>query len=298
MSLLKDNLVYFIYSALWLVIRKMPSKLAYGLFGLFAEIAYIRNKKRVKHLRNNYRHVLASDDSELIELHVKAGLKNAMRYWCDTFRISGWDKNLISSTVSTKREELLIDAFGSGNGVIVALPHAGNWDHAGLYFCSKGIQVNTVAEHLKPEKLFKKFLQHRESMGMSVLDLNAHVIPELTNRLNRGALVALVADRDLSKSGVPVKFFGETARMPAGPALLAVRTKATLITAYVSYTKTGIEIEFNGPFKSNRNESESTEVNRITQELADQFAKDITKSPTSWHMQQRIFFDENFQVRS
>ncbi len=298
MNSIKDNLVYLIYSTLWLIIRKIPGRFAYWLFDKFAQIAYLRNKKRVKHLRNNYQHVLDSRDSAFVESQVEAGLKNAMRYWCDTFRISSWDSKSITSTVSTKGEELLLDAFASGRGVIVALPHAGNWDHAGLYFCSKGIQVNTVAEHLKPEKLFKKFLQHRESMGMSVLDLNANVIPELIKRLNRGALVALVADRDLSKSGVPVNFFGANARMPAGPALLAIRTEATLITAFVAYTATGIEIEFNGPFKPRKNESENAEVSRITQELADQFAKDIAKSPTSWHMQQRIFLDDNFEVRS
>ena len=298
MSSFKDQLVYLTYSALWFFIRKMPRNGAYKLFETLADIAYIRNKKRVKHLRNNYQHVLASKNSDLVEGYVRDGLRNAMRYWCDTFRISTWDSREIAATVKTKREELLVDAFGRGKGVIVALPHAGNWDHAGLYFCSKGIQVNTVAEHLKPEKLFRKFLQHRESMGMSVLDLDSNVIPELITRLNKGALVALVADRDLSKSAVPVQFFGGTARMPAGPALLAMRTNATLITAYVAYTDSGIEIEFNGPFIPKRNESENSEINRITQELADQFAKDIAKSPTSWHMQQRIFIDENFQVRS
>lgn len=298
MSSFKDQLVYLTYSALWLFIRKMPRNGAYKLFETLADIAYIRNRKRVKHLRNNYQHVLASKNSDLVEGYVRDGLRNAMRYWCDTFRISTWDSREIAATVKTKREELLVDAFAAGKGVIVALPHAGNWDHAGLYFCLKGIQVNTVAEHLKPEKLFRKFLQHRESMGMSVLDLDSNVIPELIARLNKGALVALVADRDLSKSGVPVQFFGGTARMPAGPALLAMRTNATLITAYVAYTDSGIEIEFNGPFIPKKNESENSEINRITQELADQFAKDIAKSPTSWHMQQRIFIDENFQVRS
>ena len=292
------NMNYFMYSALWLIVRKLPKRLAYQLFDLIAGIAYRRNGKRVQYLRKNYQYVYPADNLEVVDEKVQEGLRNAMRYWCDTFRISDWESEEISKSVATKKEELLLDAFASGNGVIVALPHAGNWDHAGLYFCSKGIQVNTVAEHLKPERLFRKFLKHRESMGMSVLDLNSQVLNELESRLKKGALVALVADRDLSKSGVTVNFFNGKARMPAGPALLAYRTNAVLITAYVSYTKNGIQIDFSGPFKADKKESESSEVSRLTQELANQFERDISKAATSWHMQQRIFIDEDFQVRT
>lgn len=298
MSSLLANLNYFMYSTLWLIVRKLPKRLAYQLFDFIAGIAYRRNRKRVQYLRKNYQQVYPADNLEVIEEKVQEGLRNAMRYWCDTFRISDWESEEISKSVATKKEELLLHGYASGNGVIVALPHAGNWDHAGLYFCSKGIQVNTVAEHLKPERLFRKFLKHRESMGMSVLDLNSQVLNELESRLKKGALVALVADRDLSKSGVTVNFFNGKARMPAGPALLAYRTNAVLITAYVSYTKNGIQIDFSGPFKADKRKSESSEVSRLTQEIASQFERDISRAATSWHMQQRIFIDEDFQVRT
>jgi lauroyl/myristoyl acyltransferase len=80
--------------------------------------------------------------------------------------------------------------------------------------------------------------------------------------------------------------------MPAGPALLAYRTKAHLIAAYVSYTESGIRIAFNGPFVVRRNEPEASEVQRLTQEIANRFEFDIQQDPTSWHMQHRIFVEE------
>ena len=134
------NMNYFMYSALWLIVRKLPKRLAYKLFDLIAGIAYRRNRKRVQYLRKNYQHVYPADNLEVIEEKVQEGLRNAMRYWCDTFRISDWGSEEIAKSVATKKEELLLDAFASGNGVIVALPHAGNWDHAGLYFCSKAFR--------------------------------------------------------------------------------------------------------------------------------------------------------------
>ncbi len=289
---------YILYSSLWRAVRIIPERLAYGIFDSLAILAHKRNGKRVVRLRSNYRTVKPELSYSELEALVIDGLKSAMRYWCDTFRISDWSKERVVTRVKAQGEEYLRRPIEQGRGLIVALPHAGNWDHAGAYFCASGVKVNTVAEHLKPERLFRKFLAHREAMGMKVLDLNAGVFTELENLLYQGELVALVADRDLSKSGVNVNFFGKTARMPAGPALLAYKTKADLITAYVSYTPAGINIKFTEPISVNYAADQRGEIARVTQLLANQFEKDISEKLTSWHMQQRIFIDESFVERT
>jgi KDO2-lipid IV(A) lauroyltransferase len=233
-----------------------------------------------------------------LEEMVKDGLRSAMRYWCDTFRISDWGTEKTLYSTVTNNENFLFEPIEKKRGVIVAVPHAGNWDHAGAYFCAKGARVNTVAEHLKPERLFRKFLAHRERMGMNVLDLDAGVLNELEMILkDRGELVALVSDRDLSKSGIDVHFFGATARMPAGPARLAYDTGADLITAFVAYRREGIEVFFTPPITVDRAADKSREIARVTQVIASRFEDAIRKNPTSWHMQQRIFIDKDFVER-
>ncbi len=278
---------------MWRLVRFLPSKTAYKIFERIALRSYRKNGRRVQRLRNNYRQIRPFLSDADIESMVKDGMRNALRYWCDTFRISDWSRQQVLGSVTTENEELLLTGATSGRGVIVALPHAGNWDHAGYYFCSKGIEVNTVAEHLKPERLFRKFLAHRERMGIKVLDLAESVTDELIARLKAGKLVALVADRDLSKSGISVDFFGATARMPAGPALLAYRTSADLIVAFVSYRPNGIHIKFTGPIEVKRDKPEKAEVERVTQLLASTFESDINLDPTSWHMLQRIFVSKS-----
>ena len=295
---MKDWITYLTYSALWKLLRVLPESVAYGLFRVIAKLAYVRNGKRTRRLRSNYQKVAPHLSNRETEVLVREGLGSAMRYWCDTFRISDWSKERIVSTVTTRNEDFLLSPVREKRGVIVALPHAGNWDHAGAYFCALGVRVNTVAEHLKPEKLFRKFLVFREEMGMRVLDINSGVIDTLTEMLNTGELVALAADRDLSKSGINVNFFNSTARMPAGPALLSYETGADLITAYVSYREQGIEITFTPPVSVNRTAEKKEEVARATQVLASRFQDAISLDPQSWHMQQRIFIDGDFVERS
>lgn len=283
---------YLVYSAMWSLVRWLPESIAYSLFEGLASLAYRRDGKRVKRLRANYRRVRPSASSEELEMLVRRGLSSAMRYWCDTFRIQDWSPQEATATVSSTNQHLLDEGMASGKGIIVAVPHAGNWDHAGYYYCAIGYPVHTVAEHLKPDRLFRRFLAHRERMGMTVLDLDQRTLPALEEFLRQGKLVALVADRDLSKSGMEVDFFGGKAKMPVGPALLSYKTEAKIITAYVNYREEGIHISWQGPVEIDRSRPQLDEVQRVTQQLANIFESEISADPTSWHMQQRIFIDE------
>ena len=294
---MKDNLSAYLYFAGWRLVRWLPESTAYKLAYRVSDFLVKRNGKSVQRLRSNLSRTQPGMTSLNLDLLVIEAMRSYMRYWCDTFRLPDWNKERIFKTTSVTNEHLLTDAIAAGTGVIVAVPHAGNWDHAGAYFCAKGIRLVTVAERLKPEKLFLKFLAYRQAMGMEVLPLDGRVLSTLEERLNEGALVALVSDRDLSRSGIEVDFFGGTARMPAGPALLALRTKAPLITAFVSYTESGVHIEFRNVILPSSGD-ESSKVKEIVQMTAQYFEDGISQSPEDWHMLQRIWIDGDFKERA
>ena len=292
-----EDLTAVAYFAGWRIVRWLPEKSAYRFFEFVADRASAKNGKSFQRLESNLKRVVPElSDKELRNL-AQVGMRSYLRYWCDTFRSPDWDTKRIQSTVTVNDAELLLEPVRSKRGVVVALPHAGNWDHAGSYFCSQGIPLVTVVERLKPEKLFRKFLEYRQAIGMEALPLDGRVMGTLASRLREGKLVALVADRDLSRSGINVKFFDGIARMPAGPALLALRTGADLITAYVSYTKTGIHIDFRKVLIAS-GESESEQVAKTVQLCADNFAAGINEYPQDWHMLQRIWVDGDFVERS
>jgi KDO2-lipid IV(A) lauroyltransferase len=292
-----DNLVAVAYFTGWKLVRALPEKFAYASFERIGTITLRRNAAPIQRLRSNLQRVCPEKDSAAMDQLMVDAVSSYMRYWCDTFRSPDWSKDRVKKTVTVTREELLTEPMRDGRGVVIALPHAGNWDHAGAYFCGMGFPLVTVAERVKPEALFNKFLEYRQNMGMEVLALDSRSMATLMQRARDGALIALVADRDLSRSGIDVNFFGHPARMPAGPALLAVRTGIPLVTAFVSYTSTGINVEFNSvPIPSEGTDSER--VAQVVQTCADHFAQGITKAPQDWHMLQRIWIDGDFQERS
>ena len=287
----KDFLSAQLYLIGWKIVQVLPEKSAYRLFEKLGKIFYNRNGKAVQRLRSNLGVVSPASSAVELERIVVNGISSYFRYWCDTFRFPGWSNQKILDSVTATNENLLKDPVAAGTGVIVALPHSGNWDHAGAYFCAQGIPLVSVAERVKPEKLFQKFLTYRQAMGMEILALDSNTLPTLSNRLGEGKLIALVADRDFSKSGVEVDFFSKKAKMPIGPAVLSLRTGAPLITAQVSYNPNGIQIDFLGPLTPRIEGSLEERAKDLVQQCADNFEMGITKHPEDWHMLQRIWIE-------
>ena len=256
-----------------------------------------KDGKGVQRLRSNLRRIKPHLSEVELEVLLGQAMSSYLRYWCDTFRIQDWSASQIQESVTLTRGELLLDPMREGRGVVIALPHSGNWDHAGAYFCSLGIPLVTVAERLKPESLFQRFLRYRQAMGFEVLSIDSRSFATLIKRAREKRLIALVADRDLSASGIDVNFFGFPARMPAGPALLAIKTGIPLVVAHVSYMQNGIHIEFTSVDIAVAG-SESERVAQMTQRMASLFEKGIAAHPQDWHMLQRIWTDGDFKENS
>ena len=283
--------MYSLYLAAWKLIGLLPERLAYKLANFVADQIYRKNGKGIQRLRSNYQRVKPGYSKEELDKLTKLGMRSYMRYWFDTFRLNKWSKERIVKTTKVNNEYLLRDPITKKLGCIVALPHAGNWDHAAAYFCSTGINLTAVVEKLNPEAVFQKFLDYRQSIGIEAISHKEKSIPILSQRLQAGKLVALVADRDMSRNGVEVEFFDGIAKMPSGPAILAIKTGAPLITAYIGYLSTGIEIFFDQTTPPPTTGSDSEKIKAITQSIADNFARRIKENTVDWHMLQRIWVD-------
>ncbi len=284
--------MYLLYLFAWKTIGILPEKTAYQLANFVSDQILRKNGKGIQRLRSNYKRVVPSISNSALEALTKEGMRSYLRYWFDTFRLNKWSKSRIIETTFVVRENLLRDPIETKKGCIIALPHAGNWDHAAAYFCSTGIPITAVVERLKPEAIFKKFLAYRQSIGIEAISHREKTIPILMERLNQGKLVALVADRDMSRNGIEVNFLGGIAKMPAGPAILAIKSGSPLVTAYIRYLDEGIEITFDETIQLPISGSEEEQIKIVTQSMADNFAKRIQDSPVDWHMLQRIWVDE------
>jgi KDO2-lipid IV(A) lauroyltransferase len=297
---LADRAIDSGYAAAWRLVRTLPEPMSRLAFGQAADLSVRRGGRSVSQLRRNLARVAGPDQSAAaIQTLVRDGMRSYARYWLETFRLPSMDVDEVLAEVHSEGVENLDAAVASGRGVVVALPHSGNWDIAGLWLVRHGHRFTTVAERLKPETLFDQFVAYRERLGMEVVALTGGPQPPLEllkKRLAAGGVVCLVADRDLSRSGIEVDFFGERARMPAGPSLLAATTGAQLLSAHLYFRGEGWGQHIGPPIDLGEGNLR-TKLHTGTQALADVFARRIAQYPQDWHMLQRLWLSDLDQAR-
>jgi KDO2-lipid IV(A) lauroyltransferase len=293
---LKERLLSGAFAAAWTVVCRIPEPWARWLFAFGAEIAWRRQGKGVQVLEGNLLRVLGPDaDGRALRSLSRKVLRSYARYYLETFRLQeiSPERLLAGMHNDSPNVPLTMEYLRNGRGVIYALPHSGQYEAAGAWIIVRGAgQFTTVAERLKPEAVFQRFLRFREALGMEVLPTTGGPNPSgvMAQRLRSGRLVCLVADRDLSDTAVEVDFFGDKALMPAGPAALAIQTGAALMPVscwFVGEDEWGTYVhdEIPVPVQGDRR----AKVAAMTQELATVFEKGIREHPEDWHMLQRIF---------
>jgi lauroyl/myristoyl acyltransferase len=296
-STASQSLVELAYTAGWTVVRSVPRSVAWPAFRAAADRAARRNGPATQRLRRNLRQVVGPDlpEAELDEL-VRAGLRSYARYWLDMFQLPRYSPAQFRTMFALENGERIGEAVQAGTGCVIALPHSGNWDTAGAWVCANGWPLTTVAERLKPEGLYQKFVAFRESLGMRIIPTvggERAPLDVLTERIGQAHVVPLLADRDLSARGVEVRFFGGRTRMPAGPAMLALRTGAPLYVVSLWYDEDyQARGRLEGPVDLPQDGPLDARVRAVTQDIADRLARGIAEHPQDWHMLQRLWLSE------
>lgn len=293
---MRDDVADTLYAFGWNATARLPERVARANFDAIADATWLRGGRSVVQLRTNLARVVPDLDDGALSQLTRAGMRSYMRYWCEAFRLASMDAGDIVRRMHVIDEPRLRDAVASGRGVVLALPHMGNWDHAGAWLTATGVPFTTVAERLRPESLFDRFVAYRESLGMEVVPLTGGQRPPyglLADRLRSGGVLCLLADRDLTATGIEVEFFGKGARFPAGPAALAFDTGAALLPVTLAYpTRRTWQGRIHPAVRPDGAGDRACQVATMTQRVADAFAGAIAERPQDWHMVQRVWTDD------
>jgi lauroyl/myristoyl acyltransferase len=284
------RLIYLTYTGLATGLRRLPEPLA-RLAAATVALAMMHGRgmtvrMRVEHLRKVLKHTTGEEpDQKTLKSWTRRAFLAYGRYWTDGARLPAASRALVASRMRTEGLEHLTKAMAAGNGVIMALPHVGSWEWGGAWLESVGYPMTAVAEVLEPPELFEWFIAQRAGAGLSVIPLDGQAATAVTKVLREGRLVGLLCDRDLIGDGVEVEFFGERTTFPGGPAVLAIRTGATLITTAVFNPAHDDHFAvLSPPIDTTRHGSLRADVGRITQQIAREFEAFIRTAPEQWHM--------------
>lgn len=292
---LSEQLSSLAYRAGWAVVRRVPEPVAARAFDLIADVAS-GHGKGPEQLRANLGRVVG--DANVTRDLVRDAMRSYMRYWSEAFRLPSIAGPELAHRVQNGLPEADIKRYAAardrGRGVVLVLPHSGNWDMAGMWLVNTFGQFTTVAERLRPESLFDAFVEFRESLGFEVLALSGGEEPpfgHMKGVLEAGGTVCLLGERDLSGRGVEVDFFGERTSMPVGACRLAQETGAALMPVHCWFTDGGWGLSIQEEISSD------LPLQDMVQRQADAFARNIAAHPADWHMLQPLWFGDLSEKR-
>jgi len=288
----RSRVVYLTYRSIGAALSHLPEGAAGGIgdavgMGLYA----LQPAQRERIAANLARVVGGKPPPGGRSRLVLEAFRSYARYWVEGARLGRMKRDTIVSNCTVDRGmEHLVAGVAAGRGVVVALPHVGSWEYGGAYLSAIGYPMTVVAERVEPPELFDYFVRERASMGLTVVPLGREATGAINRVLRGGGLVGLLCDRDVGGGGVKVALFGEPTTMPGGPAALALRTGATLITGAV-YSGPGRHhrVLIDPPIDTTRQGSFRRDLVRLTQEIATRFEVLIAAHPEQWHVFQPVW---------
>ncbi len=291
----------------WRVVPRLPRGLARGIFDLVALAAHTLRISGVRQLERNLSRLTAGTEGRELRRLSRAGMRSYMRYYCEAFQLPGMTEEEIDARVRATGYQQYAERVSRGETVVLALGHSGNWDLAGAWANRHLGTVITVAERLEPPELFEAFVGFRESLGMVIVPFQkgGGVFRELLRESRRPGIVPLLADRDLSSTGVDVQVGEHEVRVAPGPAALALARGIPVMPVLIHYERLsgdrrrrarspwGIHIDFLPevavPAPGDASVTSAERVAQMTRSWFTSYARSLAHVPQDWHMLQKVY---------
>lgn len=276
---------YLYYQLIHLIVSLAPLRFCYWFGARVADVYYIIARQARISIIANLKQVFGLEASEQeIKNCARRNFQNFAKCIVDFFRFSRIDENNISSFVCIRGEKYLKEAFAEGKGVIGLSAHLGNWELGAVTITLLGYPVNAVALSHEQRLVNNLFVKQRTRKGVRVIPAES-AAKRCYQALVRGEMVALLGDRDITASGVTVKFFGKETILPRGPATLAVRREASVLPAFMIRGEDNrFTLNFESPICFNAPSRDKESIPLFAEKLAKVLEKYIRRYPEQWFM--------------
>lgn len=285
----------------WKVSTFLPTPVIRGVAATGAWAAWLQHGTAVRRLEENL-HILTGREGDDLRRLSRQGMASVARYYAETLEMSRLSSERIDARIRVGDLTPVHEVLEQEGRLVIVLGHSGNWDLVGSFTTRNVAPVTAVAEILKPREVFDEFVRMREKQGLRVLGHEGTSTFRDLVAIGRreGGILALLADRDLSGSGIEVPYAGKRARVAPGPAALSVTVECKLVPLAIHYerlhgarrraarSKWGLVMEF-GPFMEAPSTGTKPErVVALTEQWAQWLGERVLQHPEDWHMLQRF----------
>jgi phosphatidylinositol dimannoside acyltransferase len=223
-------------------------------------------------------------DDPALRQTMRLAYRNYFQFLVDWLRLPYLSPKEVSQIYRVSGWEYMDAALARGKGVIFASFHMGSWEMAGSLVADRGYQISTVVDSFKPERMNDLIQKVRTKKGVTIIPLE-NAAPGLIRALRNNNVLALLVDRPSGANGVRVNFCGATASVPGGPAQLALRTGATILTGALVRNPDGTSFgAIDPPLEFERTGDKTEMVRMVTQKIMERMEVWVRRYPDQWYM--------------
>ncbi|MGH2354863.1 MAG: lysophospholipid acyltransferase family protein [Chloroflexota bacterium] len=266
----------------------LPAPLLYGLARVVGRLLSMLPLASRERLRRNLGQVLGvPPTSPEVRPHVLCAYQTQAANYVDLLRARKIASQDMGRQVVQDGDgwEAFERALAAGRGLVLATAHFGRFELMTHYLGQRGVRLTLPVERLQPPALFDLLCRLRRRPTFTLVAADLGLRPCL-RALQRGEAVVLFADWDSTGHGVTVQFCGLPARLPAGPALIAVRAGVPLFVGFNLLGGSGGRLRalIEPPLPVERTGDLEADVQRVTQLMATALERHIRRHPGRWVM--------------
>jgi KDO2-lipid IV(A) lauroyltransferase len=224
---------YYFLRLAYILLGRLPLRVLYGIAHFVGDGAYVLRRKTRENVTANMRQLMGPDASERdVRRAAREVFRNATRYYADLLHVPHMDVDRFYNEQLDLEGLEYIRSAQARNGAVVVSAHFGNPEMAVQGLAAVGISVYALTEPLKPKALSDFTHKLRSAHGHVNRTVSFGAVKEAMRRLKEGGIIAILLDRDVGGTGVPMEFCGAETRIPLGAVDLALRSGADLIPAW------------------------------------------------------------------
>ena len=283
---------YRAFKAVQSVVERLPRSWAYALAVLAARFAWLFSPLARPRLDYNLRVAcpeLQQDEHELRRLSW-LNFRNHAKAYADLMMLPRTNVEAMRSRLRVEGMEYVEEARALGKGILAVSCHMGSYEVVSAIWSATLAPVSFFAEELEPRALFEWYRDTRARLGISVLTLDVGGIRKVLQALRDEEMVITAIDRDITRTGHVMPFFGRPAPIPLGPAAIARRLGAPLLPVCVTRLPDDSYLALATPLVMVEETADpKADQVRATEKVLRRIEMFIQRHPEQWHVPHRIW---------
>jgi len=238
LRVVRKRITVYLFRIIYLMSYLFPLKFYQKIGGVIGLTGYYFIPKYRNIAIKNVKSVLLKNDKQAKNLVKKVFINQAKNFF-ELLQMSKLNRDDVLKYIEIKNIHNLKNAFEKKKGVILLTAHFGNWELIGAVICFYKFPLNVIARKIYIDEFNQILIKIREKFGEKVI-LRGEIFSAkyILKALKKGEIIAMLIDQNTkSVPGIYVNFLNKIAYTPIGPAAISLRSKCSLVPAFIYKNK-------------------------------------------------------------